>query len=55
MSNLLYLNFLGEYPFEWLLALIAFNTWVKFVLKLRITKKFGPVIKVLIVMVGDLV
>ena len=36
------------------MALIAFNTWVKFVLKLRITKTFGPMIKVLIVMVGDL-
>jgi hypothetical protein len=42
------------YPFTWILALTAFNIWTKFLLRLRITKTFGPMFKVILKMVGDL-
>lgn len=42
------------YPFTWILALTALNIWTKFLLRLRISKRFGPMFKVILKMVGDL-
>jgi hypothetical protein len=36
------------------MALIAMNTWFKLLLKLRVTKQFGPLFKVLQNMIIDL-
>ena len=43
-----------KYPFNFILAAIASNTWGKLLLKLRITKTFGPLFKVIQKMVVDL-
>lgn len=43
-----------RYPFNNILALIASNTWIKLLLKLRITKTFGPLFKVIQKMIIDL-
>ena len=45
----------NTYPFEYLLAMAAGNTWLKLLLKLRVTKTFGPMFKVLTNMTIDLV
>lgn len=45
----------ATYPFEYILALAALNTWLKFLLKLRVTKLFGPMFKTLQNMTLDLV
>jgi hypothetical protein len=36
-----------KYPFDIFMAVIAMNTWFKLLLKLRVTKQFGPLFKVL--------
>ena len=43
-----------SYPFTWILALTALNIWVKFLLRMKITKQFGPMFKVIIKMTIDL-
>jgi hypothetical protein len=44
----------NTYAFEYLLAIAAGNTWLKLLLKLRVTKSFGPMFKVLQNMIVDL-
>lgn len=39
------------FPFDIMMAIIAGNTWIKLFLKMRITKTFGPLFKVMINMV----
>lgn len=49
ICNLIHISVSGEesYPFDILMATIAMNTWFKLLLKLRVTKQFGPLFKVL--------
>jgi hypothetical protein len=35
------------YPFAFLMAVIASNTWVKLLFKIRVMKQFGPLFKVI--------
>jgi hypothetical protein len=44
----------ATYPFEYLLAFVALGTWLKLLLKLRVTRLFGPMFKMLINMTVDL-
>lgn len=52
--NILQHQIYHTYPFEYALAMLAGNTWMKLLLKLRLTKKFGPMIKTLQNMTLDL-
>ena len=54
-TNILWFQLKNTYPFEYLLAMAAGNTWLKLLLKLRVTKTFGPMFKVLTNMTIDLV
>jgi hypothetical protein len=47
ICNLISSSVNGTYPFDAFMALIAMNTWFKLLLKLRVTKQFGPLFKVL--------
>lgn len=53
--NVLQHQIKSTYPFEYLLAILAGNTWLKLLLKLRVTKLFGPMFKTLQNMTIDLV
>ena len=44
----------ASYPFTWILAITALNIWVKFLLRLKMTKTFGPMFKVIVKMTIDL-
>jgi len=53
--NILWHQYRATYPFEYFLAAAALNTWLKFLLKLRVTKQFGPMFKTLQNMTIDLI
>ena len=40
--------------FSWQLAFLSMNTWVKLLIRMSMTQNFGPLIKVLLNMLGDL-
>lgn len=54
-TNILWLQMTNNTRFDLLLAAAAVNTWIKLILKLRVTKLFGPMFKVLTNMTFDLV
>ena len=41
--------------FSYLLALLALNSWIKLIIRMKLTKYFGPTISMLTVMSTDLV
>ena len=41
--------------FETLLAALSITTWFKLILKMQMTRKFGPTFKAILAMMGDLV
>lgn len=54
ISNILWEQKVSTYPIEYLLAILAGNCWVKLLLRLRVTQKFGPLFKVIQMMIIDL-
>ena len=54
MLNIMHLIKTNTYRFDFLLALIAFLTWIKTIFQFRVTKSFGPMFKIMYKMVIDL-
>lgn len=54
-SNIIWFYIKDEYKFDLLLAILAFNIWLKLLLKLRLTSTFGPMFKILVNMSLDLI
>jgi hypothetical protein len=47
ICNLIWCMIENIYPFAFLMAMIASNTWVKLLFKIRVMKTFGPLFKVI--------
>jgi hypothetical protein len=47
ICNLIWCLVDEKYPFAFLMALIASNTWLKLLFKVRVMKQFGPLFKVI--------
>ena len=47
VCNLIWNVIENIYPFAFLMAVIASNTWVKLLFKIRVMKQFGPLFKVI--------
>jgi hypothetical protein len=47
ICNLIWCLIEEIYPFAFLMAMIASNTWVKLLFKIRVMKQFGPLFKVI--------
>lgn len=43
------------YVFEWLLAILSINTWIKLLIRMQMTEAFGPQFKIIFQMGVDLV
>lgn len=54
IANILWAKQIGTYPLEYMLAVLAGNCWVKLLLRLRVTQQFGPLFKVIQMMIIDL-
>ncbi len=50
MANQVIVYIERTYGFEWITAIITCNSWIKLFLKLKQTKQFGPLIKIITVM-----
>ena len=55
MQKMLEENKSGHFHFDYLLALIVFAFWIRFLLMLNLTRTFGPLIKVIGAMIKDLI
>lgn len=44
----------GTNLFLWLFAVLSVNVWLKLLIKMGVTERFGPNFKVIIVMFGDM-
>lgn len=55
IMNIMHLIDKNGYRFDFLLASIAFLTWVKTIFQFRVTQAFGPMFKIIYQMVLDLV
>jgi hypothetical protein len=53
-SNMLWHQINQTYNWQYVLALAATNSWFKLLLRLRVTRQFGPMFKVVTNMVSDL-
>jgi hypothetical protein len=53
-AHIVYDTLSHRYVFEWLLAILSVNTWVKLLVRLQMTEAFGPQFKVISVMFTDL-
>ena len=54
MANILWEKKEHQYPLEFMLAILAGNCWIKLLLRLRVTQQFGPLFKVIQMMIIDL-
>lgn len=54
ISNIIWYKKQHWYPIEYMLAVLAGNCWIKLLLRLKVTQQFGPLFKVIQMMIIDL-
>jgi hypothetical protein len=54
-SNIVWNHVNHRAYFAWVLAILSINTWVKVIIRMQMTERFGPMFKVIGAMAGDLV
>ena len=54
ITNLIDSSVNATYYFDYFMATIAMNTWFKLLLKLRVTRQFGPLFKIIQKMIINL-
>lgn len=54
-SNLVWDHMNHRSYFSWILAILSINTWIKVIIRMQMTERFGPIFKVIGAMAWDLV